>query len=170
MVVRGLGAVSSSPGLSLYLDRLSERIHLMNRKRLLLSVILTLASLAWAQTQSAPPPAPPPKGGPGQMGTEHHHKMMEMDKQHMAAMKADVDKMKASLEQLKANVAKISEPAEKARWQSNVDMWTVMVGHMEQMMKHMEAMGPEGMTHPGMRHHGDMGAPPSSPPTEPKPQ
>jgi hypothetical protein len=97
----------------------------MNRKSLLLAVMLTLASLAWAQ--SAPPQTPPPKpptGEPGhrdQMGNEHRRKMMEMDKQHMEAMKADVDKMKASLDQLKANVDKISEPAEKARWQTNVD-------------------------------------------------
>ena len=90
----------------------------MNRKSLLLTVMLTLASLAWAQTQSAPPPAPATKGGSGQMGMEHHNKMKEMHKQHMEAMQADVDKMKASLEQLKANVAKISEPTEKARWQS----------------------------------------------------
>jgi hypothetical protein len=142
----------------------------MNRKNLLLTAILTLASLAWAQTQSAPPSAPATKGGSGQMGMEHHTKMKEMHKQHMAAMQADVDKMKASLDQLKANVAKISEPTEKARWQSNVDMWTVMVGHMEQMMKHMEAMGPEGMMGPGMMHHGGMGTAPPPPPTESKPQ
>ena len=142
----------------------------MNRKSLLLTVILTLASLAWAQTQSAPPAAPATKGGSGQMGMEHHNKMKEMHKQHMEAMQADVDKMKASLEQLKANVDKISDSSEKARWQNNVDMWTVMVGHMEQMMKHMDAMGPGGMMGPGMKHHGGMGAAPPSPPTEPKPQ
>src|SRR5450759_4817036 len=112
-----------------YLHWLSERIHRMNRKSLLLTAILTLASLAWAQAQSTPP-ATPPKGGPDQMEMGHHHnKMKEMHKQHMEAMQADVDKMKASLDELKANVAKISNSAEKARWQSNVDMWTVMVGH-----------------------------------------
>jgi len=145
----------------------------MNRKSLLVIVMLTLASLAWAQTQGAPPQAPPAAGGPGghdQMGMEHHGKMMEMHKQHMEAMKADVDKMKASLDQLKANVAKISDAAEKERWQANVDMWTVMVGHMEQMMKHMDAMGPGGMMGHGMMHHGDKGTPPPSPPTELKPQ
>jgi cell division protein FtsW (lipid II flippase) len=140
----------------------------MNRKSLLLTVFLTLASLAWGQTQSAPPPAPTPKGGSGPMGMDHHNKMMEMHKQHMEAMQADVDKMKASLDQLKANVDKISDSAEKARWQSNVDMWTVMVGHMEQMMKHMDAMGSGGMMGCGMMHHGGMK--PSPPPTEPKPQ
>jgi hypothetical protein len=141
----------------------------MNRKSVLLTVILTLVSVAWGQTQNAPPAAPPAKGGPGQMGMEQH-KMMEMHKQGLEAMKADLDKMKASLEQLKGNVAKISDSAEKARWQANVDLWTVMVGHMEQMMKHMDAMGPEGMEHHGMMHHGGMDAPLPPPPTEAKPQ
>jgi len=140
----------------------------MIRTSLLLMVILTLASLSWAQIESASAQAPPAKGGHDQMGMEHRGKMMEMHKQHMEAMKADVDKMKASLEQMKANTAKIGDSAEKARWQTNVDMWTVMVGHMEQMMKHMEAMGPEDRMHPGMMHHDGMGAPP--PPTEPKPK
>ncbi len=141
----------------------------MNRKSLLFAVILTLASLAWAQMQSAPPQTPPAKGGHDQMGMEHHGKMSEMHKHHMESMKSDVDKMKASLDQLKANVDKIGEPTEKARWQANVDLWTAMVGHMEQMMKHMEAMGPEDKMGHGMMHHGDKGAPPSPPPTEPKP-
>jgi hypothetical protein len=139
----------------------------MNRNSLLLAVMLTLTSLAWAQ--SAPPQTPPPAGGSGlrdQMSVEHRHKMMEMDKQHTEAMKADLDKMKASLDQLKANVDKINEPAEKARWQTNVDMWGVMVGHMEQMLKHMESMEPGK----GTMHHGGMGGPPSPPPTEPKPE
>src|ERR1019366_3185636 len=156
---RDVSTACPPPGLGIYLDRRSERISLMNRTSLLLAVILTLVSMAWAQ--SAPPQTPPPK-----QGAEHHHKMMEMDKQHMEAMKADVDKMKASLEQLKANVAKISEPTEKARWQANVDMWSVMVGHMEQMSKHMEAMGPRKGE---MMHHHDMGSSPPTPPTEPKP-
>jgi hypothetical protein len=140
----------------------------MNRKSLLLAMILTLASLAWAQTQSAPQ-TPPAKGGHDQMGMEHHGKMTEMHKHHMGAMKADVDKMKASLDQLKTNVDKISEPAEKARWQANVDLWTAMVGHMEQMMKHMEAMGSDDMMGHEMMHHGGKGATPTPPPTEPKP-
>jgi hypothetical protein len=159
-----------APGLGIYLDRLSERINLMNRKTLLLTVLLTLASVAWAQTESAPPQAPPAKSGHDQMGMEHHHEMMAMQKKHMEAMKADVDKMKASLDQLKANVDRISEPTEKARWQANVDLWAVMVGHMEQMMKHMDSMGHEGMMGPGMRHHGGKDGPPAPPPAEPKPQ
>ena len=135
----------------------------MNRKSLLFAVALTLAPLAW--TQGTPAPATPPT-----QGAEHQHKMMGMQHQHMDAMKADVDKMKASLDQLKSNVGSISDPAEKARWQANVDMWTVMVGHMEQMMKHMDAMGPGKGMGPGMMHHGDMGTPPTPPPTQAKPQ
>jgi cell division protein FtsW (lipid II flippase) len=145
----------------------------MNRKSILLTVILTLASVGWAQTQSAAPQATPPKGAPGahdQMGMEHHHQMMEMQKKHMDAMKADVDKMKASLEQLKANVEKIGDSAEKARWQSNVDMWTVMVGHMEQMSKHMDAMGSGGMMGHGEMHHGHKDGSSTPPPAEPKPE
>lgn len=61
----------------------------MNLKSLLLSVILTLASVAWAQTQSAP--APPAKDGPSQMDMEHHSK--KNHKQQMKAMKADADKL-----------------------------------------------------------------------------
>jgi hypothetical protein len=141
----------------------------MKCRWLLLTIIMTLAALAWAQTESAPAQAPPAKGDHHHMGADSG-KMAEMHKQHMNAMKADVDKMKASLDQLKANVDKISEPTEKARWQANVDLWTVMVGHMEQMMKHMDAMGSEGMMGHGMGHHGGKDTPHSPPPTEPKPQ
>jgi len=145
---------------------------------LLLVLMFSLTSLAWAQ--SAPPQAPPSStsgaqatsGGPGsQMGAERRPKMMEMHKQHMQAMKADLEKVKASLDQMKANLTKISDPAEKERWQVNVDMWQVMVGHMEQMMKHMESMGPGGAgMGPDMMHHKGMGGPPSPPPAEKKPQ
>ena len=130
----------------------------MNRISRLLAVLLTLVSLAVAQ--SATPQAPPPK-------SQHPHAMMDMHKQHMDGMKADLDKMKASLDQLKADITKITEPGEKARWQANVDLWTVMVGHMEQMSKHMDAMGHEGKMGSGMMHHGDMGG---APPSEAKPQ
>ena len=55
----------------------------MNPKNFLLTVMLTLTSLAWAQ--SVPPQTPPPA-----KGADHHHKMADMHKQHMDAMKADV--------------------------------------------------------------------------------
>jgi len=152
--------------LGIYLSGLLERINSMNRKSLLITLLLTLASLSWTQTESAPQ-APPPKAGHDQMGMEHHGNMMEMHKKHMEAMKADLDKMKASLDQMKANADKISDPTEKARWQSNIDLWTMMIGHMEQMMKHMDAMGPGGPMGHGMTHHG---GPAPAPPAAPKPQ
>jgi len=137
----------------------------MNR-RALLAAMLCAASVAWGQGESPQPPM----GGPGMTGPNggQRQKMMEMHKQHLDAMKADVEKMKATLDQMKANVAKISDAGEKARWQSNVDLWTMMVGHMEHMMKEMDSLGP-GMMGPGMMHHGGMGGPPPNPPDQ-KPQ
>jgi hypothetical protein len=135
----------------------------MHRMIVLPVVILMFVSLSLAQSAPAATP-PPPAHHP--MDNEH---MAEMHKQHMDAMKADLDKMKASLEQMKANVSQISNAEEKARWQSNIDLWTAMIGHMEQMMKHMEHMGGMGMMGPGM-HHDHMGAPPSTPPDQKKPE
>jgi TolA-binding protein len=135
----------------------------MKFKTLLLAVLFTFVSVAWAQTQSQAPTSP---GGPGsrsQMRAEHRQKMMEMHKQQMEAMKADVEKMKASLAQMKTNVQGITDAKEKARWQANVDMWETMVGHMDGMLKHTESMG-LGMMGPGM------GGPPSPPQTEKPPQ
>ena len=140
----------------------------MRNTSFLWALLFVLSSLAWAQEQ--PRPTPPLKGPTAVViPAEEHQKMMEMHKQHMAAMQTDLDKMKASLEQMKANVAKISDAGEKARWQSNVDLWTVMVGHMEHMMKEMKSMGP-GMGPGQMHHHGGMEKPASPPPAESKPQ
>jgi hypothetical protein len=156
----------------------------MKLKSLLLLMMFILTSLAWVQTASTQTPpssdsrAQTAPGSSQHMRAEHREnmqKMMEMRKQHMEAMKADLEKLKASLEHMKANLAKIKDGAEKERWQANVDMWQVMVGHMEEMRKHMESMGPGmddkmgGMGPGQMRHHG-MGAPPSTPPAEKKPQ
>jgi TolA-binding protein len=156
----------------------------MKLKSLLFVMMFILTSLAWAQTASTQTPPSSGSGAQTAPGSSQHmraerrenmQKMMEMRKQHMEAMKADLEKLKASLEHMKANMAKIKDAAEKERWQANVDMWQVMVGHMEEMMKHMDSMGPGmddkmgGMGPGKMRHHG-MGAPPSTPPTEKKPQ
>ena len=126
----------------------------MNHKTVMPVLILALASLTLAQETAQPSPAlKAPTAGPGMMGpmAEQRQKMMEMHKQHVAAMQADVDKMKAALEQMKANVANVSDAGEKERWQSNVDLWTLMIGHMEHMVKEMDSMGP-GMG-PGMMRH-----------------
>jgi len=138
--------------------------------KVLLALMLSVSAVAWAQGEATVPPPQPPLGGPGMTGPAGgpRQKMMEMHKQHLDAMKADVEKMKATLEQMKANVAKISDAGEKARWQNNVDLWAMMVGHMEQMLKEMDSMGP-GMMGPGMMHHGGMGGPPANPPDQ-KPQ
>jgi len=110
----------------------------MNARSVLLAVVLSSASLCFAQT--APVASAP--GPHDQMDMGSHDKMADMHKQHMEGMKADLAKMKESLERMKTNVAKIHNPDEKERWQANVDLWSGMVAHMEQMMKHMDAMGP----------------------------
>lgn len=86
-------------------------------------------------------------------------KMEAMHKEHMEAMKAQLQKLHANLDQMKASVDKIADASEKARWQANVDMWQVMVDHLDQMMKHMEAMPGMGG---GMMHH------PPAPPAKPE--
>ncbi|MBZ5572725.1 MAG: hypothetical protein LAO09_12715 [Acidobacteriia bacterium] len=127
----------------------------MKHKILLLALLFTLASVAWAQDTQSQAPASASKT---QTRSAHRQHMMEMHKQEMDAAKADVAKIKSSLEQMKANVAKISDADEKARWQANVDMWETLAGHMDRMLQHMESMGP------GM---GPMGGPP---PSDKKPQ
>jgi hypothetical protein len=89
--------------------------------------------------------------------------MVEMHKQEMAAMKADIETLKSSLAQMKANVLTIREPNELARWRNNADMWETVVNHMDRMQKRMESMG-TGMMGPGGHGMGD------PPPTPPKPQ
>ncbi|HET7205831.1 MAG TPA: hypothetical protein VFI95_04545 [Terriglobales bacterium] len=125
-----------------------------------------------AQAGSAQATAP---GTRASQRAQHREQMQAMCKQHMDAMKAQVDKLHASLDQMKSNVTNISNADEKARWQANVDMWQILVDHHDQMLKHMQdaqasGMGcgmMEGMGGPGMmRHHGmgGMGAPAGPPP------
>ncbi len=62
-------------------------------------LLLMLGSLGWAQAAGTQESAPkvPASGAPGRraMSPQQHQKMMEMHKQHLAAMKADLAKMKA---------------------------------------------------------------------------
>lgn len=95
--------------------------------------------------------------------------MEAMHKEHMEAMKAQLQKLHADLDQMKANVNKITDANEKARWQANVDMWQTMVDHLDQMMKHMEAMPGPGMDGGMMRHHGMPGMGPGQPGASPPP-
>jgi hypothetical protein len=129
-------------------------------KSLLLVLMFALAPVMRAQEK--PAQTPPPGGSEAQ--AEHRQKMMDMHKQEMAAMKADIGKMESSLAQMKAVVLTIRDPNELSLWRTNVDMWETVVAHMDRMQKSMESMGP-GM----MRGHG-MGGPPPSPPAEKKPQ
>ena len=64
----------------------------MKLKSLLLVLIFALTPLIWAQ--DAPEQAPAGPGG-NQVRAEHRKQMMEMHKQEMDAMKADVEKMKS---------------------------------------------------------------------------
>jgi hypothetical protein len=132
----------------------------MKIKSFLLVLIFALAPVMRAQEK--PAQTPPPGGSEAQ--AEHRQKMMDMHKQEMAAMKADIGKMESSLAQMKAVVLTIRDPNELSLWRTNVDMWETVVAHMDRMQKSMESMGP-GM----MRGHG-MGGPPPSPPAEKKPQ
>ena len=132
----------------------------MKIKSFLLVLIFALTPVMWAQEKPAQTPAP----GGSEAQAEHRQKMMDMHKQEMGAMKADIEKMESSLAQMKTNVAAIKDSAEKARWQTNVDMWGTVVAHMDRMQKSMESMAP-GM----MRGYG-MGGPPPSPATEKKPE
>ncbi|MFZ0897675.1 MAG: hypothetical protein WB616_01410 [Candidatus Sulfotelmatobacter sp.] len=119
----------------------------MKPNRLLPILLLMLTSLAWAQ--SAPsgqqsssgtqggtqPPAPGVRAG---QRAQRHEQMQAMCKEHIEAMKTDVQKMHSAFDKMKANVASISNADEKARWQANIDMWQTMVDHHDQMLKQME--------------------------------
>ena len=85
--------------------------------------------------------------------------MEAMHKEHLEAMKAQIQKLHADLDRMKASVDQVADASEKARWQANVDMWQVMVDHLDQMLKHMEAMPGMGG---GMMHH------PPAPPAKPE--
>ncbi|HKU24532.1 MAG TPA: hypothetical protein VJQ54_03615 [Candidatus Sulfotelmatobacter sp.] len=57
---------------------------------------------------------PGPESG-SKMRAERRQQMMEMHKQEMAAMEADIEKMKAFLAEMKANILTIRVPNELAR-------------------------------------------------------
>jgi hypothetical protein len=160
----------------------------MKRNKLLSIALLLMTSLIWAQgapsgqqsSTGTQAETQTPSPGTGQRA-QRHERMKAMCKEHMEAMKTDVQKMHSAFDQMKANVATISNADEKARWQANVDMWQTVVDHHDQMLKHMEGaqstgmgcgmmMGEMGMG--GPHHHGmGPGAPATpAPPSETKPQ
>jgi hypothetical protein len=132
----------------------------MRIKSFLLVLIFALAPVMRAQEK--PAQTPPPGGSEAQ--AEHRQKMMDMHKQEMGAMKADIGKMESSLAQMKAVVLTIRDPNELSLWRTNVDMWETVVAHMDRMQKSMESMGP------GMMRGDGVGGPPPSPPAEKKPE
>jgi hypothetical protein len=98
------------------------------------------------------------------MRQQRREQMQQMRQEHMAAMRADLDKLKKSLAAMQASIPNIKDVNERARWQDNIDMWQVLVKHMESMTMHMEHMGPGGQGGPGDHHHGmGMGPGPGAP-------
>ena len=77
--------------------------------------------------------------------------MMEMHKQEIEAVRADIEKMKSSLAQMHANLLTIKDPNELSRWRDNVDMWGTVITHMDRMQRNMESMGAR---HDARRWHG----------------
>lgn len=162
----------------------------MKPSRLLPILLLLMTTWAWAQgTPSAQQPSsgtqtgtqPSAPGAPGGQRAQRRAEMQAMCKEHIDAMKADVQKLHSAFDKMKANVASISNPDEKTRWQANLDMWQIVVDHHDRMLKHMEdaqakgmgcgmMMGEMGMG--GMMHHPGMGPanPTQAPPAETKPQ
>jgi hypothetical protein len=65
---------------------------------------------------------------------------------------------------MKANILTIRDTNELSRWRDNVDMWETVLTHMDRMQKNMESMGPGTIDGHGV------GGPPSTPPTEKKPE
>jgi hypothetical protein len=129
-----------------------ERRVAMKIKSFLLVLIFALATAVLAQDKVAQVPP----------GSEHRQKMMEMHKQEMEAVRADIAKMKLSLAQMQANLLTIRDTNELSRWRDNVDMWETMITLMERTQKNLESMEP-GM----IQDHG--GAPPG-PSTGKKPE
>ncbi len=144
------------------------------------------ACLSWGQSvssgqQSSSGTQTGTPAAPTTANAQRRAQMRAMCKEHIAAMKTDVEKMHSAFDKMKANVASISNAEEKARWQANVDMWQTVMGHHERMLKQMEAMQGQGMgcgmMMGGMGMGGGMGrggmgpmSPPSAAPADTKPQ
>lgn len=125
----------------------------MKARRLILAVVVVVASLVWAQSA---PPQTPPAGAPGQSGagtagsaqkqpgTHAGKGMAGMHEHYMQEMKANLDKMHALLDQMKASVAGM-DPKDQSATQANIQMWQMMLDHLDAMTQHMESMQGMGM-------------------------
>lgn len=164
----------------------------MKPSRLLPILLLLMTTWAWGQgtpsgqqpsTSQAGAGAQSTAGAPASPRAQRRAQMQALCKEHIEAMKTDVQKMHSAFDKMKANVASISNADEKTRWQANLDMWQTVVDHHEQMLKLMEnaqakgmgcgmMMGDMGMGGMMMQHPGKgPGAPPTpTPPNETKPQ
>ena len=162
----------------------------MRSSELVLILSLLMTTWAWVQgtasgqqlssgTQAGTQPSAP--GAPAGQRAQGHAQMQAMCKEHIDAMKTDVQKMHSAFDKMKANVATISNADEKTRWQANLDMWQTVVDHHDRMLKHMEdtqakgmgcgmMMGDMGMG--GMMHHHstDPANPTPAAPGESKPE
>ena len=98
--------------------------------------LFLLSGCLWAQDAPAPPP--PPAGA-------HHHEMGAMHDQHMAEMKAQVEKMRATLNQMKAMAAKEKKSPEQQELRQNAELWDAMISHLEGMVKMMSEHPGPGM-------------------------
>jgi len=162
----------------------------MKASSFLLTILLVVVPLTWGQSATSTSSSQSSSGtqagstqttAPGPRAARRE-RMRAMSKEHLEAMKSEVQKMHSAFDRMKSNVAAIANADEKERWQANLDMWEIVVQHHDQMLKHMEdaqasgmgcgmMMGDMGMGGGMMGHHGmgPMNAPPTPPPAT-KPQ
>jgi len=132
----------------------------MKMKSLLL-ITMVVAPIMWAQT--APRQAPHSHPERDRLASGQCQEMMEMHKQQIEAMRAEVEHMKKSLAQMNANLLTIRDSNEMDRWRNNAEMWQALVDHMDRMLKEMES-SQVGTTGPCA------GGPPSAAPIKKKPE
>ncbi len=117
-------------------------------------LILMICLATWAQAAPSSRSSTGAKVGNGQAGTssgaagqraQRSEQMQAMCKEHIEAMKTDVQKMHSALDKMKGNVAAVSNSDEKARWESNIEMWQIVVDHHDQMLKYMQGAQTNGM-------------------------
>ncbi len=127
----------------------------MKSRAIVLSFVLAVASLGWAQ--GAPASPPPQQGGqtqaapggtasgtPAQRRAARRAEMEKRRAEHMEMMKAQIAKMNAKLDEMKAAATKITDPNSQKMAQLDIDMWQMVADHFNMMMKHMEEGGPMG--------------------------
>ncbi len=138
-------------------------------------LVLVISLAAWAQdAPSSQQSSTRAQAGSGQraasnvaagQGAQHRERMQAMCREHIEAMKNDVQKMHSAFDKMKGNIAGIGNADEKALWQANLDMWQIVIDQHDQMLKHMQEaqakgvgcgmmMGEMGMDDSMKHHHG----------------